>query len=234
MAQAHREAVQIFFVARGIATRKQAKRLYVARKGRWNGCAAYVEFDDPDTTEWAAAGLCCRDHNQHRVVVSQRRSRQFRSVGFLSAIRAANSTCKRSWRPTSMRIPGHFCLVRQPLAGRGHPCGSPRSPRRRDPASVVRQRHPAHHPCSPRFVLHRHPVDARSGQVEETQTMDYRVVFKIRSDLQRCHRGSSTRNMGASDFFHVTATPRPFRNSNPCLAPNAVCLARGLNRPKSS
>jgi hypothetical protein len=54
--------------------RKQAKRLYVARKGRWNGCAAYVEFDDPDTTEWAAAGLCRRDHNQHRVVVSQRRS----------------------------------------------------------------------------------------------------------------------------------------------------------------
>ncbi len=57
MAQAHREAVQAFFAARGIATRKQAKRLYVARKGRWNGCAAYVEFQDPDTTVWVAAGL---------------------------------------------------------------------------------------------------------------------------------------------------------------------------------
>jgi hypothetical protein len=61
------------------------------------------------------------------------------------------------------------------------------------------------------------------------------VVFKIRSDFQRCHRGSSTRNMGASDFFHVTATPRPYRNSKPYLAPHGVCpRIRGLNRPKSS
>jgi len=32
---------------------------------------------------------------------------------------------------------------------------------------------------------------------------------KIVSNLQRCHRGSSPRNMDASDFFHVPAAPRP-------------------------
>jgi len=36
-------------------------------------------------------------------------------------------------------------------------------------------------------------------------------------DLQRCHRGRTPRNIGASDYFHVPAAPRYHRNSGPYL-----------------
>jgi len=55
----HREAVQAFLAARGIATRPQAGKLYVVRRKGWTGCAAFVEFEDPDATAWPeqAGGL---------------------------------------------------------------------------------------------------------------------------------------------------------------------------------
>jgi hypothetical protein len=49
----HREAVQAFLAARGVQTRPQAKRLYMVKRPGWSGCAAYIEFDDPDSTAWA-------------------------------------------------------------------------------------------------------------------------------------------------------------------------------------
>jgi hypothetical protein len=50
-------------------------------------------------------------------------------------------------------VPIRWLLVRDPSGERKR---YPRSSRRRDPASVVRQRHPAHHPGSARLVFHRH------------------------------------------------------------------------------
>src|SRR6516162_2017146 len=41
--------------------------------------------------------------------------------------------------------------------------------------------------------------------------------------------------MGPSDFFHVSAAPRHYRNSGPYLAAHGECpRLRRLNRPKSS
>ncbi|HEY4922617.1 MAG TPA: hypothetical protein VII40_21130, partial [Xanthobacteraceae bacterium] len=46
---------------------------------------------------------------------------------------------------------------------------------------------------------------ASTLQITKAQTKDSRMVSKSGSHLQRCHRGSAPRNMGTSDFFHVTA-----------------------------
>lgn len=48
-APTHREAMRHALVHKGLATRPQGKRLYVA--GR-KGCAAYIEFEQPDATDW--------------------------------------------------------------------------------------------------------------------------------------------------------------------------------------
>jgi hypothetical protein len=55
----HREAMQVYFAKRGIASRLQGRKLYVARRKGWNGCAAYVEFEDPNSTTWAERGVFC-------------------------------------------------------------------------------------------------------------------------------------------------------------------------------
>jgi hypothetical protein len=83
----------------------------------------------------------------------------------------------------------------------------------RDPAPVVRHGHPAHHARPARPVLHHHVIRPRSRQVPETEDQNRRMVSKGPPDLQRRHRGGAPRNMGASDFFHVAAAPRPYRNS---------------------
>jgi len=56
----HREAMQAFFAAKGIATRTQARKLYVVRRKGWNGCVAYVEFESPDATVWDELLARCR------------------------------------------------------------------------------------------------------------------------------------------------------------------------------
>jgi hypothetical protein len=62
-----------------------------------------------------------------------------------------------------------------------------------------------------------------------------RMVSKGHSNLQRRHRRSTPRNMGASDFFHDAAAPRPYRNSPAHLAPHAKrARIRCLELPKSS
>jgi hypothetical protein len=62
-------------------------------------------------------------------------------------------------QPDRRPTPDHR-VVRHPLAGRSHLPRAPRSPRRRDPAPVVGQSHPAHHSGPARFVLPRHSLDA--------------------------------------------------------------------------
>src|SRR5208283_884345 len=50
-----------------------------------------------------------------------------------------------------------------------------------------------------------------------------------------CHSRGTPRNMGPSDFFHVTAAPRHYRNSTPYLGPHDECARpRRMNWPKSS
>src|SRR5262249_8043287 len=62
-----------------------------------------------------------------------------------------------------------------------------------------------------------------------------RVVSEGDPDLQRRYRSGAPRNMGASDFFHVAAAPRPRRNSATYLAAYAErARIRCLDRPKSS
>jgi hypothetical protein len=46
------EAVQRALARKGIATRRSAQRLYVAGRKDWKGCAAYVEFEQPDSVDW--------------------------------------------------------------------------------------------------------------------------------------------------------------------------------------
>src|SRR5262244_3228856 len=61
------------------------------------------------------------------------------------------------------------------------------------------------------------------------------MVSEGNSDLQRRDRRRTTRNMGASDFFHVTAAPRLYRNSAAHLAAYAKRpRIRRLDRPNSS
>ena len=152
-------------------------------------------------------------------------SRSFRRT------RPAGIPCNRSQRQTAR----HPRLVRQPMAGRSHIRGSACPSRRRDPAPMVRQGHSAHDAGSAGNVLSRHSVDARSRKITSTQAKDRRVVSKIRSHLQRRHRGSSPRNMASSNFLHVPAAPRQHRNSAAHLAPRRKrARLRRLNRPKSS
>src|SRR5271169_236009 len=61
------------------------------------------------------------------------------------------------------------------------------------------------------------------------------MVSKSGLDLQRRDRSSPPRNLAPSDFFHVPAKPRQYRNSVPYLAAHGKCSrSRRLNRPKSS
>ena len=95
--------------------------------------------------------------------------------------------------------------------------------------------HSAHDAGSAGNVLSRHSVDARSRKITNTQAKDRHVVSKIRSHLQRRHRGSSPRNMASSNFLHVPAAPRQHRNSAAHLAARRKrARLRRLNRPKSS
>src|ERR1700730_9440093 len=61
------------------------------------------------------------------------------------------------------------------------------------------------------------------------------MVSKSGLDLQRRNRSGPPRNLAPSDFFHVPAKPRQYRNSVPYLAAHGECSrSRRLNRPKSS
>src|SRR5215470_13863308 len=61
------------------------------------------------------------------------------------------------------------------------------------------------------------------------------MVSKGGLDLQRRDRSGPPRNLAPSDFFHVPAKPRQYRNSVPYLAAHGKCSrSRRLNRPKSS
>src|SRR6516165_10751579 len=61
------------------------------------------------------------------------------------------------------------------------------------------------------------------------------MVSKGGLDLQRRDRSGPRRNLAPSDFFHVPAKPRQYRNSVPYLAAHGKCSrSRRLNRPKSS
>src|ERR1700693_2129138 len=61
------------------------------------------------------------------------------------------------------------------------------------------------------------------------------MVSKSSPNLQRRHRGGAPRDRAPSDFFHVPAKPRQYRNSAPYLEPNGKCTRScGLNRPKTS
>jgi len=46
------EAVQRALARIGIVTRRHAQRLYVAGRKEWKGCAAYVEFEQPEAVDW--------------------------------------------------------------------------------------------------------------------------------------------------------------------------------------
>ncbi len=72
--------------------------------------------------------------------------------------------------PRRPGVPVHRCrprrrgdphALRHPLAHRDHVPGGPPAPRRRDPAPVVRQGHPAHHTRPARPLLPRHALGAR-------------------------------------------------------------------------
>jgi hypothetical protein len=65
----------------------------------------------------------------------------------------------------------------------------------------------------------------------KTQDQNRSMVPKGSPDLQRCHCGGARRNMGASDFFHVAAAPRPYRHS---AAYAKRAQLRRLDSPKSS
>src|SRR6516225_5105244 len=61
------------------------------------------------------------------------------------------------------------------------------------------------------------------------------MVSESGLDLQRRNRSGPPRNLASSDFFHVPAKPRQYRNSVPYLAAHGKCSrSRRLNRPKSS
>ena len=70
------------------------------------------------------------------------------------AVRAASPA---QYRPDRRPGPDRR-LVRRPLAARSHLPGGPRSSRRRDPAPMVRPRHPPHHPGPARALLAGHPL----------------------------------------------------------------------------
>src|SRR5215831_8450456 len=100
---------------------------------------------------------------------------------------------------------------------------------------MVRQGNSAHYPCATWPILRHRTVGARSLQVANAQAAGRRLVSKSYAYFQRRNRRGSPRNMGSSDFFHVSAAPRPHRNSYSYLAPHAECARiRCLNRPKSS
>src|SRR5262249_29320693 len=107
--------------------------------------------------------------------------------------------------------------------------------RGRNAAPVVRQGDPALSPRPTRPVPHHHALRARALKVGKAQDQNRRVVSEGDPDLQRRYRGGAPRNMGASNFFHVAATPRPRRNSAAYLASHAErARIRRLDRPKSS
>src|ERR1700748_2979558 len=61
------------------------------------------------------------------------------------------------------------------------------------------------------------------------------MVSESGLDLQRRDRSGPPRNLAPSDFFHVPAKPRQYRNSVPYLAAHGKCSrSPRLNRPKSS
>src|SRR5271170_994668 len=176
-----------------------------------------------------------RDRHRHRHVVSRRcaagadplasRPRSQRRA------RAASFPRHRPHR-SPLRHPR---MVRQPLAGRSNICGGSRSPRRRNPAPVVRQSDPSHHTGPAWIVLTRHTLGTRPRQITKIQAENRRMVSKNGPHLQRRDRGGASRNLALSDFFHVPAEPRQYRNSPPYLEPNGKCTrSRRINRPKPS
>jgi hypothetical protein len=52
MTTPHIDAVSDFLARKDIATRRQARRLCIVGRKDWKGAAAYVEFEDPDATDW--------------------------------------------------------------------------------------------------------------------------------------------------------------------------------------
>lgn len=114
----------------------------------------------------------------------------------------------------------HPPMVRQPLAGRGHLPGNPRPSWRRDPASVVRPRHPAHHASPPRSLLSRHAMGARPGRASALRPSNRRLVSKAPTHLQRCHRRRPTQNLGPTDLFNLPGRRRNHGNSSKRLEPN--------------
>ena len=88
-----------------------------------------------------------------------------------------------------------------------------------NPASVVRPGNPARHIRPTRSLLHRHAI----LRTPPAKARKLKIIIEPPhgtglSDLQRCHRAGTPRNMGASDFFPVESAPRPYRNSAAYLA----------------
>ena len=69
-------------------------------------------------------------------------------------------------------------------------------------------------------VLHRHRHLSKSRKLKRRTT-----VSKNGAHLQRCDQRSMSRNMGAPDFFHVSAAPRSYRNSAPYVVENSLSHA---------
>src|ERR1700730_14840147 len=75
----------------------------------------------------------------------------------------------------------------------------------------------------------------RSRQVAKAKAATRRLVSQSILDLQRCHRRGTPRNPGPSDFIHVPAASRSWRNSPPYPGPHAkYARPRRMNWPNSS
>ena len=94
---------------------------------------------------------------------------------------------------------------------------------------------PSHHAGPAWIILNRHPLGTRPRQITKVQAENHCMVSKSGPDLQRRDRGRAPRNLAQSDFFHVPAEPRQYKNSAPYLEPNGKCPgSRRMNKPKSS
>src|SRR5208282_4636708 len=94
---------------------------------------------------------------------------------------------------------------------------------------------PSHHTGPAWIILNRHPLGTRPRQIKKVHAENHCMVSKSGPDLQRRDRGRAPRNLAQSDFFHVPAEPRQYKNSAPYLEPNGKCTrSRRMNRPKSS
>lgn len=114
----------------------------------------------------------------------------------------------------------HPRMVRQPLAGRSHLRGNPQASRHRDPAPMVRSRHPAHHTRSLRPVRPGLPLGSRSRRSRSPLSQNRRLVSQAQPHLQRRQRRSPTTNLAPPEFFTLPATGRSHKNPSPTLAPN--------------